>query len=93
MISNPLRWKLPAELSNSSHAQSCADAANSHEQCPVRLAPTFRMSTANAGIIVMYAMPKKLLKNVIAIRKENIELPPMNLSPSQRCTNSAARRT
>ena len=30
----------------------------------------------------MYAMPKKLLKNVIAIRNEKAELPMMNFKPS-----------
>ena len=49
---------------------------------PCPSAPTFRMLTANTGIIKMYAIPKKLLKNVMLIRNENTELLLMNASPS-----------
>jgi len=41
------------------------------------------MDTASTGISVIYARPKKLLKKVMAMRKENAEFWAMNLSPSR----------
>ncbi len=51
---------------------------------PCPSAPTFRISTANTGIIGIYDIPKKLMKKVIDIRKRKMLFLNINLTPSIR---------
>ena len=80
MISMPLLDNWDREAKNTVTASEPTAPTPINNPCP--LAPTPRTSTAIMGIIIMYELPKKLLKNVMAIRKPKMEFFLMKSRPS-----------